>query len=73
MYKSDTDLLVITFDLQQTLPVPTLMFYLRQLWVYNLAYTTVVQDLQQCAFGMKVLLVEVQMKSFPAFCNASIS
>ena len=37
--KSDTDLLVITFDLQQNLPVPTLthssMFYLRQLWVYN--------------------------------------
>ena len=36
--KSDTDL-VITFDLQQNLPVPTLthssMFYLRQLWVYN--------------------------------------
>ena len=33
------DGLVLTFDLQQNLPVPTLthgsMFYLRQLWVYN--------------------------------------
>ena len=37
--KSDTDLLVITFDLQQNLHVPTLthssMFYLHQVWVYN--------------------------------------
>lgn len=37
--KSDPTATVITFDLQQNLPVPTLshgpMFYLRQLWVYN--------------------------------------
>ena len=37
--KLDSGLHVITFDLQQNLPVPTLthssMFYLRQLWVYN--------------------------------------
>ena len=37
--KDDPDNLVLTFDMQQTLPVPTLthgsMFYLRQLWVYN--------------------------------------
>ena len=35
--KSDPDLHVITFNLQQNLPVPTLthssMFYIRQLWV----------------------------------------
>ena len=38
--KSDASLAVITFDLQQNLPVPTLthgpMFYMRQLWVHNL-------------------------------------
>lgn len=37
--KDDPESLVITFDLEQNLPVPTLthssMFYLRQLWVYN--------------------------------------
>ena len=37
--KGDADSLVLTFDLQQNLPVPTLthgaMFYMRQLWVYN--------------------------------------
>ena len=37
--KTDPSTAVITFDLQQNLPVPTLthgsMFYLRQLWVYN--------------------------------------
>ena len=37
--KGDPTSLVITFDLQQNLPVPTLthgpMFYKRQLWVYN--------------------------------------
>jgi len=37
--KDDVDSIVLTFDLQQNLPVPTLthgaMFYMRQLWVYN--------------------------------------
>ena len=37
--KNDENTLVLSFDLQQNLPVPTLvhgsMFYLRQLWVYN--------------------------------------
>ena len=37
--KDDPEALVIAFDLEQNLPVPTLthtsMFYLRQLWVYN--------------------------------------
>lgn len=37
--KDDPETLVIAFDLEQNLPVPTLthnsMFYLRQLWVYN--------------------------------------
>ena len=37
--KTDPRTAVITFNLQQNLPVPTLthgpMFYLRQLWVYN--------------------------------------
>ena len=37
--KGDADSLVLTFDLQQNLPVPTLthgaMFYMTQVWVYN--------------------------------------
>ena len=37
--KDDPESLVISFDLEQNLPVPALthspMFYLRQLWVYN--------------------------------------
>jgi len=37
--KDTTNSVVLSFDLQQNLPVPTLthgsMFYLRHLWVYN--------------------------------------
>ena len=43
--KIDDDSLVLTFDLQQNLPVPTVthgaMFYMRQLWVYTLVFMTV--------------------------------
>ena len=52
--KSDPDLHVITFDLQQNLPVPTLthsaMFYLRQLWVYNFG-------IHMCNSGSAVMCV----------------
>ena len=52
--KGDDDSLVITFDLQQNLPVPTLshssMFYLRQLWVYNFG-------IHNCASGSSVMCV----------------
>ena len=41
--KGDADSLVLTFYLQQNLPVPTLthgaMLYMRQLWVYKAAFT----------------------------------
>ena len=40
MVKGSNDSALLTFDLMQNLPVPTLthnsMFYLRQIWVYNL-------------------------------------
>lgn len=46
--KSSSDLDLITFDLQQNLPVPTLthsaMFYLHQLWVYNFGIHTCKDD-----------------------------
>ena len=50
--KDDADSIVLTFDLQQTLPVPTLthgaMFYLRQLWVYNFG-------IHNCSSGSAVM------------------
>ena len=46
---------IITFDLQQNLPVPTLthsaMFYLRQLWVYNFG-------IHECSGGNGIVCVE---------------
>ena len=52
--KSDPSYHVITFDLQQNLPVPTLthsaMFYLRQLWVYNFG-------IHDCGSGSAVMCV----------------
>ena len=52
---SDSNVHVITFDLQQNLPVPTLthsaMFYLRQLWVYNFG-------IHECSGGNGIVCVE---------------
>jgi len=50
----DDDSFVLTFDLQQNLPVPTLthgaMFYMRQLWVYNFG-------IHNCSGGSAVMCV----------------
>ena len=52
---SDSNVHVITFDLQQNLPVPTLthsaMFYLRQLWVYNFG-------IHECSGGNGIVCAE---------------
>ena len=52
--KDDVDSIVLTFDLQQNLPVPTLthgaMFYMRQLWVYNFG-------IHDCSGGSAVMCV----------------
>ena len=57
---------LITFDLMQNLPVPTLthgsMFYSRQFGFINSASTMQQLVLQVCICGMKPLPVEVQMK-----------
>ena len=51
---SDSNVHVVTFDLQQNLPVPTLthsaMFYLRQLWVYNFG-------IHECSGGNGIMCV----------------
>lgn len=66
--KGDADSLVLTFDLQQSLPVPTLthgaMLYMRQLWVYNFGIHDCPGRL--CVYEMSVLLEGDQMKSFHA-------
>ena len=53
--KGDENSLVITFDLQQNLPMPTLthgsMFYLRQLWVYNFAINVCGGDSYMCVWN----------------------
>lgn len=55
MAKSDSSTQVITFDLQQNLPVPTLthsaMFYLCQLWVYNFG-------IHECDSGNGIMCLE---------------
>lgn len=47
-YKSSTDTMVICLDLQQTLPTPLLatskVFYLRQLWTYNLCIYDLIKN-----------------------------
>ena len=59
--KSDSNVHVVTFDLQQNLPVPTLthsaMFYLHQLWVYNFGKHEYSGD-NGIMCGMSALLVE---------------
>ena len=53
--RGDENSLVITFDLQQNLPVPTLthgsMFYLRQLWVYNFGINVCSGDSYMCVWN----------------------
>ena len=61
--KSDSNVHVITFDLQQNLPVPTLtysaMFHLCQLWVYKFGiHMSAVVIMVSCVCGMSALLVE---------------
>ena len=68
--KGDADSLVLTFDLQQNLPVPTLthgaMFYMRQLWVYNCIHDCSGSGSAVMCVWNGVLLEGGQMKSFHA-------
>lgn len=69
MAKEDPTIETITFDLQKTLPLPRIstnvIFYKRQLWVYNLGIHTGSEDQAYLIvmFGRKERPAEVHRKS----------
>ncbi|CAH0731397.1 unnamed protein product, partial [Brenthis ino] len=71
--KQCNDVIFITIDLQQTMPLPKIptskAFYLRQIWFYNFGIHVVTKSKENAFFvrGQKMMLI-VEVARLPVLC-----